>query len=96
MTHVVNILLWHWVVFSILLDCYIKHYQRNIGSGIYSRSLIVCFEKLLTKYFLQLSLNCSMVNSFQLQEARVFVGCYSFCGQSNQHSSSAKNMLGVK
>ena len=58
--------------------------------------LIVCFEKLLTKYFVQLSLNCSVVNSFQLQEARVFVGCYSFCGQSNQHSSSAKNMLGMK
>ena len=70
--------------------------KKYVGIGIYCRSLIVCFEKLLTKYFVQLSLNCSVVNSFQLQEARVFVGCYSFCGQSNQHSSSAKNMLGMK
>ena len=61
----------------------------------YCLNLVVCFEKLLTKCFLQLFLNCSVVNSFQLQEAKVFVDCY-FCGQSNEHSPSAKNVLGVK
>jgi hypothetical protein len=37
-------------------------------------------EKLLTKCFLELFLNCSVVNSSQLQEAKVFIGCYYFCG----------------
>lgn len=34
-THVVSILLWHWVVFSILLDYYMKHYQRNMLEVLY-------------------------------------------------------------
>lgn len=61
--------------------------EKCVGTGVCCLHLVVCFETLLSKCFFQLFLNCDVVNSSQILEAKVFIDC---CYYSVAHRSGIR------